>query len=232
MNEPDGIEPFHKSIRDQWKLFMTGGVFAAFLAALSILSTLGVAVSVEVPLWVAGLVFAITIIVAIYRAGMGEHLERLKLADRLKPKLEIPGIGEISNGHYRIRVRNLTGSKVLFRAKLLESTPKLINYPLPVNLQPTHGLKDDDEGEVAPYKEQSVDIFVDDGVHPTIGLKLRGNPPCLYPVPRNERRELLICVYPVSEEGGAALRWFYIVPQPNGSVILTADGTVKPMSPV
>jgi hypothetical protein len=163
------------------------------------------------------------IIVAVYLAGNYTHNERMKLADRLKPKPRILGIGPTTHNWRRIKVHNLTGRTIRFKAKLHTTKPPL-DYPLPVHLQPTHCQLTDNVGEVAPNGEESVDIFIDEGPPHDIRIKLMGNPPCEFPISRAKRTELQVLVYPVSEAGEGVYRWFYIVPQPDRSVIFTPDG--------
>jgi hypothetical protein len=220
----DEIKPFWRSITDQWYVLMTGGGFGALLAVVSVLNLLGVQVGVQVSLWAAGMVFAITMAVAIFRAGKNEHQERRKLAERLKPKLEICGVAEIVDDHRRIDVLNLTDRRIYFRARLVRTEPPLKDYPLPVSLQPTHCQDNETLGEIGPRDHARVDVCTDLEGAAGIRLKLMGNPPYPYQWPRDKRIELLISVYPVDEDGQAKRRWFYLVPQPNGSMIFTPDG--------
>jgi hypothetical protein len=191
------------------------------------MSLLGASIAVKVSLWAAGAVFALTIAGAVYKAGKEEWRERKKLAERLQPKVVISGIGPTTQNHRRIMVRNLTGRRVRFRARLCQTEPQLKDYPLPVDLQPTHCQSSDNVGELGPYEEEPVDIFIDDGIPHPIRLKLMGNPSFLYPISRDKRIELHFFVYPVSEDGEGAYRWFYVVPQPDGSVIFSPDGETE-----
>jgi hypothetical protein len=154
--------------------------------------------------------------------------------------LEIPGIGPMTEGHHRILVHNLSGKRIRFKARLHKAKPAL-NYPLPVDLQPTHCKRRDNIGEIAPNDDWPVDVFVDtvewpaqpfpgtpaalqawaESVRGHLLLKLMGSTLHLYAIPRDARQELLIGVYPVGEPGQIKKRWFYIVPQQDGSVILT-----------
>jgi len=246
----EAIKPFWKSIRDHWIILMTGGFFAAVLALLGLLNLLGVSTGIEIGIqtafWASGLVFVVTITVAVFRAGFEQYRERLRLAERLRPKIEIRGVASRppTDDHHRILVHNNTGRRIKFRAKLRETKPPL-KYPLPVALQPTHCQGVETLGETGPDDNHPVDVFLDAPIQhlPPLGgeltpeeaadtgphtrLILMGNPTYLQEIPRDERIELLIGVYPVSEEGDSEERWFFIVPQHDGSVIFTADGSIK-----
>jgi hypothetical protein len=115
-------------------------------------------------------------------------------------------------------------------------------------LHPTHCEAHETIGEIPPGGDQPVDVFVYGPLvrynppghqHPVevvdpnnhVKLKLMGSPPCLFEIiPRDRRLELLIGVYPTEESGKAHERWFYIVPQPDGNVVFSADGPYEPAS--
>ena len=183
-------ESFEKVIYRHLGWAMTGSTLAVISTVLSIFG-------VQIPAWAAWVFLISGIIMAIYFAGRDTHGERRKLAEKLKPKLRIAGIGPPSHDHRRIIVHNLAGKTIRFKVRLLEIKPK-IDYALPVGLQPTHSQLLD-EAEIEAGGKQPVDVFVDSDVGNEIGLKLMGNPPCLFKIARDQRHELLICVYPVSE---------------------------------
>jgi hypothetical protein len=208
---------------------MTGSIFAAVLAVLSVLSLLGVLQAGEqLSLWASGTAFAITVAISVYLAGRKEHQERLKLAERLRPKLEIIGTAQHppKDDHRRIMVHNKTSKEIEFRAKLVETKPHL-GLVFPLDLQPTHNQETDPVGKIGPNGSKTVDVLVDWGIQNNIGIKTMGNPPDVRCYPRDSRLELLIEVYPTSEAGESHKRWFYAVPQQDGSVIFTANGSEK-----
>jgi hypothetical protein len=214
------IAPFRRSIIGQWIYIVSGSVVAAVWTVWGYFSP-------QLPVWLA-LVFIVTgVALAIYLAGRKEHRERMKLYEQLRPKLTITGVGPHSSDHRRIMVRNLTGKTIRFRTKLVASKPPLPSYPLPVGLQATHSQEFSDESEVGPYGDQPVDVFVDAGPPHPIQLKMLGNPPCLYGMPRDQRLEIQLFVYPISESGEGVKRWFYLVPQRDGSVVFGPDGLTK-----
>jgi hypothetical protein len=155
---------------------------------------------------------------------------------KLNPKVRILGVAPdpVGDDYRRIQVQNLTATAVRFKAKLLETKPA-ISFHLPVNLRGTH-VPEGDDIEVEPNGKHSVDVFIDCSIYPQayqkmagqLALVLSGNPLILFRVPRGERLELRICVFPISAPGGEDARWFYIVPQSDGTVVFTADGTSLP----
>jgi hypothetical protein len=211
----NGDEPFWRVVYGYIGWVITSSLLAVVLAILSLFG-------VQIPLWAAGVVLVIGIILAIYLAGNYTHGERMRLARQLRPVLTIRGIGPTSNGHYRIQVHNESQVQIRFRTKLIEIRPD-IGYPLPVLMQPTHG-QPHDEAEVPGGGNQPVDVFVDHGPPNPLGLKLMGNPPCEHPIRRDRRYEIRICVSPIAEHAVPTYRWFYIVPQPDGSVVFTPNG--------
>jgi hypothetical protein len=202
-------------------------MLAVLLAVLGLLGLAGVQVNLPVPWWVVLFVIMVTIGIAVFRAGHEQYRQRLTLAGRLKPKLEIVGVGPPSHDHHRIMVHNKTSKTLKFRARLFETKPSLKDYALPVALQPTHCKDLETLGEIGPDGKQPVDVLIDYGHPNIIAIKLMGNPPCNLEFPRDQRMELLIDVYPVSDEGESDRRWFYAVPQIGGNVVFTADGSVK-----
>jgi uncharacterized integral membrane protein len=225
------IKPFGESIRDQWKIIMTGSLLAAVFAVLAILNLLGVETTVRLSPWWATLIFTVilaaTIIFAILRAGQEQYRGRLELAEKLKPKLEILGVAPIVPGdnYRRIMVKNKTHKTIRFRATLLPDSKTSIKFTLPVDLQPTHCLHGDTVGEIGPNLPHSVEVFIDVSAHSKTVILLMGSGHKL-PWPSNQRLELYIGVYPIDESGEADRRWFYIVPQADGTVVFTANGSM------
>ena len=168
---------------------------------------------------------------ALYRE---EYDSRVRAERRLVPVLEVRGVEPVRVGddHRRVIVRNLSDGRVRFRARLVEirSSPP-VGYTLPVLLRPTHGQTPYAEAEVEGGGDQPIDVFVDQGPPHALGLLAMGNPPVPYPVPRDNRYELRICVYPVADGAVSACRWFYIVPQPDGGVIFTPAGANEAVNP-
>jgi len=175
------------------------------------------------PSWTFWVAAATCFIACSFRVWRKQRQERDAAVERLRPMLDIRGIGPMSDGHHRIRIHNLSQGRICFRAMLVSTRPA-IGYPLPVLLRPTHG-EPHDEAEIPGGEDYLIDIFVDPGPPHPLMLLLMGNPPGGYPIPREERRELRICVYPVSDGAVRASRWFYIVPQPGGGVLFTPNGS-------
>ena len=225
---------FLSAVKSHWVTLVTGSFLAAVWTFISS--------SVQVAVWGIALILVLTVLWACFLSWRDLQRRCNQLAERLRPKLTIVGISHSAptDDHRRIRVHNGSGTILRFRARLLRTSPP-IPYPLPVDLQPTHCSGTDTEAEIGPDQDQPVDVFVqrpltqannpgcdppvivvDPNRHPH--LKLMGNPPVLWHIPRDHRIELLIGVYPLTEEGETDQRWFYIVPQRNGEVIFTADG--------
>jgi hypothetical protein len=156
-----------------------------------------------------------------------EYDRRVRAEARLAPVLEIQGVEPVRPGddHRRVVVRNRSSGRLRFRARLAEirSSPS-VEYSLPVPLAPTHAPSPHAEAEVEGDGQQLIDVFVDPGPPQAIGLLLAGSPPVPLPVPRDRRYELRICVYPAVDGAVSTYRWFYIVPQPGGGIVFTADG--------
>jgi hypothetical protein len=212
---------FLKLVLEKWGWVLTSSVLAASLGIASLFG-------LSTPAWLAWFIFFSGFLLAIWLAGQSTHTKRCELEERLKPKLEIVGVSPsgIGDDHRRILVHNLTGKTVRFGARLIEVKPR-IPYQLPVDLQITHsGYK----GQIEANGNQSVDVFIDFSVIPGLwnsqqlqyglGLCFPGNP---YVISKLHRWEVLVRVYPTSEEGGSDERWFYVIPQQNGSVIFTAS---------
>ena len=106
MNE---IKSFRASILDYWLFVVLGSVIAAGLFVWTLFGG-------PVPVWCAGLLLAITAILAVYLAGRHEHLERLKLADQLRPKLSIYSVPQKVGDRWRIRICNLAEVTIRFGA--------------------------------------------------------------------------------------------------------------------
>jgi hypothetical protein len=88
--------------------------------------------------------------------------------------------------------------------------------------------------EVVGGGEYIVNIFTDHGT--LVDLELATMRPWGQQVglPRGSRSELRVCVYPVTsgaEPSIAIYRWFYVVPQNDGTVLFTADGSGAMPSP-
>jgi hypothetical protein len=166
---------------------------------------------------------------ALYRE---EYTARVLAEERLRPVLEIRGVEPVSGDHRRVIVHNLSHGRVRFRARLVEirSSPP-VGYTLPVPLAPTHGQTPYAEAEVEGGGNQPVDVFVDPGPPHPLGLLVVGNPPVPYPIPRDNRYELRICVYPAADGAVSACRWFYIVPQRGGGVVFTPGGSNEAVNP-
>jgi hypothetical protein len=214
-------KPFWNLVLDKWVWLVTSSILASAWWAWSLFS------SDPLPFWGGCVLIGAGFLMAVYLAGRHTHAERKKLAERLEPKLEIRRVGPHSHDHRRITVHNKTSKTIRFRARLYESKPGLKDYTLPVDLQPTHCKDSDTLGEIGPNDDQPVDVLVDYG-HPNIlAIKLMGSPPWNLDIPRDERRELLIGVYPIDDDGEGERRWFYIVPERDGSVVFTADGSFK-----
>jgi hypothetical protein len=166
-----------------------------------------------------------------YRLYRVEYNRRVAAEERMRPVLEITGIGPMTGNHYRIRVRNLSRGRIRFRTRLEEIRPD-VGYAPPVPLRPTHGQSHGEaEAEVPGDAIQNVDVFVDPGPSHPLELLVMGNPALPHEIPRDRRYELRICVYPAVDGAVSVCRWFYIVPQPNGGVIFTADGSGEAVSP-
>ena len=186
------------------------------------------------PLTAAFLVFLWAWVWYAYSRYREEYDRRVHAERRLVPVLEIRGVEPVRVGddHRRIIVHNLSDGRVRFRARLVEirSSPT-VGYPLPVPLAPTHAQSPYAEAEVEGGGDQPIDVFVDLGPPQQLGLLLVGNPPVACQVPRNNRYELRICVYPTADGAVSACRWFYIVPQPDGGVIFTPAGANEAVNP-
>jgi hypothetical protein len=210
------LRAFMKVIWGDWVALMSG--IGSVL--LSILGAIWVGPN-GLPSWTFWVAAVICFLICSFRVWQNERRAREVAEARLRAKLRISGVAlfQPSDDHRRVLVRNLTGKSVRFRAKLLETRPK-IQYILPVHLRPTHG-QEYEEMSVEANGVQPVDVFVDCGAPKPLFLLLMGNPPYGYQLCRKERLELCIGVYPTSEEGEGDQHWFYIVPQPDGSVIFT-----------
>jgi hypothetical protein len=222
---------------------MCGGFGLAFtLAAFFVPST-----ALEVTFLVLGVLCLVFSAFTVWREADKEAAD---LKEKLRPKLTFGTVGLHSLEHYRVKVRNLTQRAVRFKVRLIETKPPLPNYPLPVELQPTHSQGIETLGEVGPNDEHPVDVFIFGPlrevvrdpkteqpairiVDPTnhVQLGVIGNPPLPYAIPPGTRIEIRLFVYPVSEPGEGEKKWFYIVPQRDGSVILTPDGGGKQGTP-
>jgi hypothetical protein len=141
------------------------------------------------------------------------------LEERLKPKLEIAGVGTTSKGWYRINVRNLTNGSLSFEAQIDRIAPQRFQHPFPSPLHATHH-----SGEGQPMIIgngcRDVDIFTDEGLNLML---LTSTEPRLA---KDERYEIIVCVSPSVVGGIACRRRFYIIPQSDGSVKWTDGGQV------
>lgn len=216
--------------KDWFALVTTIGSFCAWIAS-GVFELFGSPFPVMLSLVFAGMA---TLVIAAYRIWKVSDDALDEANEKLNPKVRILGVAPHPEGddYRRIRVQNLTATAVRFKAKLLEAKPGIALH-LPIDLRGTHVLPGG-EMEIEPKGQHSVDVFIDYSLRPDVypnksqllGLVVVGNPPCEWPVPRNARLELLICVYPTSVPGARDARWFYVVPQQDGRVAFTGDGHV------
>jgi hypothetical protein len=183
----------------------------------------------------AALILVGTLVWYAYALYREEYDARVRAEERLVPILEIRSVEPVRVGddHRRVIVHNLSAGRVRFRARLVEirSSPP-VAYPLPVPLPPTHGQNPYAEAEVEGGGDHLIDVFVDqEGPPHPLGLLVVGNPVIALPIPRDNRYELRICVYPAADGAVSACRWFYIVPQPDGGVIFTPAGANEMVNP-
>jgi hypothetical protein len=218
--EPASIRQFLLTIWNDWVSLVSG--------AGSVITWIVAAAAEPIPVslrWSLFVVGVLCLLITCYRAWGDERASVIELQKRLKPKLQISGLGPSGpkNLNYRrIMVKNLCDKNVQFACRLLKTKPELSGYPLPTYLQPTHNPNHERIGSISPRGEHPVDVFLDDPASPDITLLLLGATvqPCV--IPKKWRVELLISVYPSSEDGEGDERWFYIVPQLDGSVIFGA----------
>jgi hypothetical protein len=146
-------EPFWKLVKNSWVIIVCGSVSSAAW-------TVWTSFNPQIPSWVAWVLLVGGFLYAIWRAGSHTHSERRKLAERLKPKLEICGVAEIVDDHRRIDILNLTDRRIQFRARLVSTEPQLKDYSLPVSLQPTHCQDNETLGEIGPRDHARALMFV------------------------------------------------------------------------
>jgi hypothetical protein len=172
------------------------------------------------------------IVLAFYSAGRITHIECVKLAEKLKAKLWICRVAEQLDDRWRIRVRNLADRSVRFSAKLERISPA-IPYHVPAFLQVT--------GTPPPYREADIpgngDALIDlcmgrfDPELKHMALVSAEHPAGDVLIPRN-RYTILVSAFPLAPgDGGAARRWFYIIPQPDGTLILSDGGSLDDYDP-
>jgi hypothetical protein len=236
----------------KWESRMTGSLFVALILTVGGLFLVGIG-----SLLLFLFVLAGCLLVAAYQVWRDEcrntdkvAVERDTAIDKLKPKLEFSGVGPHGQDHYRVTVRNLTQRSIQFKVRLAEARPPLQDYPLPVELQPTHCQMHETLGEVGPNDEQPVDVFIFGPLrevyvnrqtgeerimtvdsHNRVQLKVIGNPPLPHPLPVGTKQEIRLFVYPVSEPGEGEKRWFSIAHADSNSVTLSPDGGTKEATP-
>jgi hypothetical protein len=182
-----------------------------------------------VPYWLAGLIATATVILAFFFAGRNEHLERLRLAKLLKPKLRISSGSVPGEDRWRVRVHNLSGRTVRFSAKLVSITPGARRLPIPSYLQITGTPDPHRVGEVSANGDALVDVCMNIGQ--TIDFLSAESPATIVEVAKTEY-EIRICAYPISpDDGGACLRSFFIKPERDGSLMLFDAGKADPPDP-
>jgi hypothetical protein len=94
------------------------------------------------------------------------------------------------------------------------------DFPLPAPLLPTHAHDRDLDAEVAGDGEQLIDVFAEPGPNLPLELRVMANQLVPIKLDRRARHELQVCIYPLPD-GTSTYAWLYIVPQVDGTVILS-----------
>jgi len=243
VNGNNEIEPFWRAIISSLLWVFLGSVLAVGITVLGLFG-------VQIPYWVALAVFVGGIVLALLKAAKGEYDKRVELARRLRPKLSISSGTKKEEDRWRIRVCNLTGATVRFGASLEGINPP-IDYRVPARLQITGSPPPYRESDIPAEGEASVDVVQIQqqplllSEHLSKGPAQASQPPSALrivmlsaedpagPVKiETKRYEITICVFPVQpSEGNAERRAFYIIPQPDGTVLLSDAGiSMKPLS--
>ena len=238
MDETDEIQPFWKVLVGSFLWAFLGSLLAGGLTVAGLFGA-------QIPSWVSWTVFVGGIVLAPVAAAKGLYDKWVGLVHRLRPKLEIRSGTRRGKDRWRIRVFNPTDSTVRFGA-LLEGVDPPIDYRTPARLQIT--------GSPLPYRESDIqakgEAYVDVVLHSQLPLTFtevlaRGpepgsqsptalrivflsaeDPPGIVKV-ETKRYEIVICVFPVHpSEGNAARRKFYIIPQSDGTVMLSDAGAL------
>ncbi len=206
---------FGRAIYNDWIALVNGPASLVLMAIGVVFAAMGWNLSV----WCVLAAAIACLVITSYSIWAKEHEARESAEQKLKPLLEIAGVGPTDGQIYRIRIRNLSSGSIRFVVKLVDIRPN-DGFVLPENFQPIIG-EEQKEVEVHGDGERPVDIFASMGYC----LKLINAEPWDGRLRRGERYELRICVHPVGDGAIPALRWFYIVPQADGSVVFTADGS-------
>jgi hypothetical protein len=154
-----------------------------------------------------------------------EYDRRIKIEESLKPKLEI--LGTVSNiyNNFRLRVRNLSAKTLRCRARLQSTIPP-IPHPLPILLLPTHS-NPQLEAEVTDKGICEFELVCDVGN--MFQIQYATNPPTVGNFRKDRRYEIIVSATPSgNEEGTTVYRRFYIITQPDMSIIISDGGEVKP----
>jgi len=227
-----GAMSFFLAVLPHWTSIITGSIVAAVLGLLSF-------GGYQFPSWLVWLFATGGILRACYLAWRDERANVAETASRLTPRLSINQITRAAGGHYRVEVRNISASSVRVRAQLESIIPDS-PQPLPLNLKAT-GYDATYEVEVPAGGFQLFDVFLAN-LHDTVFVK-RGShramaqgddPHAIFLVDspyhtliQRQRYTIVICGFPVLPEGGApARRSFYIIPQPDSSIIFSDAGPV------
>lgn len=212
----DAVDIIHRFV------FFGGCLAAALLLARVEPRGEGPEVQIEAVGLLAGLIVA-SLAFHAYRLYREQFDKRAELERQLTPRLEFNGVDR-ANGYYqRIRVRNLSAVSIRFKTRLCKTTPS-VACPLPVLVQATHG-QNDGIAEVDGGQDCPIDIFVDPGKPAELLLLLISNNANLpIQLDRKQRHELILSVTEAHDCGTTTYRRYYIVPQSDGSVILTDGG--------
>jgi hypothetical protein len=221
------VREFGRAVLGDWVARMTGPASLALLLLGVAFAALGWAV----PAWCVVAAGVVCLLVSGYSVWLKERLGRENAEGRLKPLLEIRGIGPVQPAWYQgwtvsttvrtIMVRNLTPQSLRFVAKIVEMRPNA-GLRVPVCLQPLSS-EAQKEIEVHGGGAVSVDLYEERGQF--IRLKLMNGEPWHFDLPADARHELRVCVDVVGGGSVSVFRWFYIVPQRDGPPVLTPDGS-------
>jgi hypothetical protein len=206
MTAIEQIRPFWKSILDFWKIYVTGSLFAV---ALFFWTSFGG----PVPYWFAGLILASTLVLAVLMAGRNEHQERLALAEKLEPKLEILDDAEIDESQHRcrIRVKSLSDSPVRFGVELKEMLPPMPGAPLPFTLRITQE-GNEPIGYLPARQTRTIDVAGFSAHRDS--LRFFGIGSSTAEVQINPYK-ITICCHSSDKEGAVAEKKFIVVPTGN-----------------
>jgi hypothetical protein len=206
---------------------VTSGKIAAVLVLFGLLGPLGYKVGLESPYVIATLVaLGAWIGCALYLAGREHYQGRLRLAEKLKPQLSIRRVAKKVGDRWRIVVQNVSERTVRFSARLESIDPMIENYQVPAFLQVTGTPPPHRQADIPGKGEALIDLCTErfDAQLQRMVFVSAEHPAGDILVPRT-RYTVLVSAFPVPPDvGNPTERRFYLIPQPDGSMILSDAG--------